>query len=47
MIAFVDTNVLLDIFLPDPIHRENSPVALEKVFHDEPIIVNEIVYSEY
>lgn len=33
MITFVDTSVLLDVFLPDPIHGENSSVTLEKVFH--------------
>ena len=46
MITFVDTNVLLDVFLPDPIHGKNSSVALEKVFHDGSIIINEIIYAE-
>ena len=46
MITFVDTNVLLDVFLPDPLHGKNSSVALEKVFHDGSIIINEIVYAE-
>ncbi len=46
MITFVDTNVLLDIFLPDPIHGKNSSDALENIFHDGPIIINEIVYAE-
>jgi len=46
MITFVDTNVLLDVFLPDPIHGKNSTVALEKVFHNGSIIIKEIVYAE-
>ncbi len=46
MITFVDTNVLLDVFLPDPVHGENSSVALENAFRDGSIIINEIVYAE-
>ncbi len=46
MITFVDTSVLLDVFLPDPVHGENSSTALEKAFHDGSIIINEIVYAE-
>lgn len=46
MITFVDTSVLLDVFLPDPIHGEKSSVALEKAFRDGSIIINEIVYAE-
>ncbi len=30
MITFADTNVLLDIFLPDPIHGKRSSDALFK-----------------
>ena len=46
MITFVDTNILLDVFLPDPVHGENSSAALEKAFHEGSLIVNEIVYAE-
>jgi predicted nucleic acid-binding protein len=46
MITFVDTNILLDVFLPDPVHGENSSVALEKAFHEGSLIINEIVYAE-
>lgn len=46
MITFVDTNILLDVFLPDPIHGESSSAALEKAFHEGSLIVNEIVYAE-
>ena len=46
MITFVDTNILLDVFLPDAVHGEGSSTALEKAFHDGSLIVNEIVYAE-
>ena len=46
MITFVDTNILLDVFLPDPVHGESSSAALEKAFHEGSLIVNEIVYAE-
>ena len=46
MITFVDTNVLLDVFLPDPVHGESSSTALEKAFHEGSLMVNEIVYAE-
>ena len=46
MITFVDTTVLLDVFLPDPVHGESSSAALEKAFHEGSLVVNEIVYAE-
>ena len=46
MITFVDTNILLDVFLPDPVYGEPSSTALEKAFHEGSLIVNEIVYAE-
>ena len=46
MITFVDTNILLDVFLPDPVHGESSSAALEKAFHEGSLIINEIVYAE-
>ena len=46
MITFVDTNVLLDVFLPDPLHGVSSSAALEKAFHEGSLMVNEIVYAE-
>jgi hypothetical protein len=30
MITFVDTNILLDVFLPDPVYGEKSSAALER-----------------
>jgi predicted nucleic acid-binding protein len=46
MITFVDTNILLDVFLPDPVYGERSSAALERAFHEGSLIVNEIVYAE-
>jgi predicted nucleic acid-binding protein len=46
MITFVDTNILLDVFLPDPFYGEKSSAALERAFHEGSLIVNEIVYAE-
>ena len=46
MITFVDTSILLDVFLPDPVHGESSSNALEKAFHEGSLVVNEIVYAE-
>ena len=46
MITFVDTNVLLDIFLPDPKWGKKSKTRLEKAFNQGSLIINEIVYSE-
>jgi len=46
MITFVDTNVLLDVFLPDPQWGEKSARALERAFQDGSMIINEIVYAE-
>ena len=40
MITFVDTNILLDVFLPDPVHGESSSAALEKAFHEGSLIIN-------
>lgn len=46
MITFVDTNVLLDIFLPDPKWGQKSKICLEQAFKQGSLIINEIVYSE-
>ena len=46
MITFVDTNILLDVFLPDPEYGESSSGALEKAFKEGSLIINEIVYAE-
>ncbi len=46
MITFVDTNVLLDVFLPDPEWGEKSARALEEAFEAGSMIINEIIYAE-
>ena len=46
MITFVDTNVLLDIFLPDPKWGQKSKICLEQAFKQGSLIINEIIYSE-
>jgi hypothetical protein len=46
MITFVDTNILLDVFLPDPEFGEKSTGYLERSFHEGSLIINEIVYAE-
>lgn len=46
MITFVDTNVLLDVFLPDPKYGPKSRTRLERAFNQGALIINEIIYSE-
>jgi len=46
MITFVDTNVLLDVFLPDPKFGRKSKIGLEQAFNQGSLIINEIIYSE-
>lgn len=46
MITFVDTNVLLDVFLPDPKHGDRSAEALEQAFGEGSLVINGLVYAE-
>ena len=46
MITFVDTNILLDVFLPDPTYGESSKALLEQAYNEGSLIINEIVYAE-
>jgi predicted nucleic acid-binding protein len=46
MITFVDTNILLDVFLPDPDFGKRSSEHLEKAFHEGSLIINVIIYAE-
>lgn len=46
MITFVDTNVLLDVFLPDPKWGGKSKTGLEQAFNQGSLIINAIIYSE-
>ena len=46
MVSVVDTNILLDIFLPDPEHGESSLKLLENMYQQGSLIICDIVYSE-
>ena len=46
MITFVDTNVLLDVFLPDPRWGEQSKKSLDKASDEGSLIIDEIIYAE-
>ena len=46
MITFVDTNVLLDVFLPDPKWGETSKNLLDQAYVQGSLIINEIIYAE-
>ena len=46
MITFVDTNVLLDVFLPDPKWGETSKNVLDQAYSRGSLIINEIIYAE-
>ena len=46
MITFVDTNVLLDVFLPDPKWGDMSKNFLDRAYIQGSLIINEIVYAE-
>jgi predicted nucleic acid-binding protein len=46
MITLVDTNVLLDVFLPDPQWGEKSKQALDQAYTDGSLVINEIIYAE-
>lgn len=46
MITAVDTNVLLDVFLPDPKFGPASRTALTKQFERGSLCICDVVYSE-
>jgi len=46
MISVVDTNILLDIFLPDPLHGKSSINLLEKAYQQGSLVICDIVYCE-
>jgi predicted nucleic acid-binding protein len=46
MIAVVDTNILLDIFLPDEKFSSTSAMLLKKAFDQGALIISEMVYAE-
>ena len=46
MIAAVDTSVLLDVFLPDDVHGQQSTAWLKDAYAAGAILVCDIVYAE-
>lgn len=46
MITAIDTNLLLDILIPDPVLQISSKTALEKALTLGRLVVGEIVYAE-
>ena len=46
MITFIDTNVLLDVFLPDPVWGIKSKNALNIAFEEGSLVINTIIYAE-
>lgn len=46
MITFVDTNVFLDVFLPDPKWGVKSKSALSEAYQSGALVTNYIVYAE-
>ena len=46
MITAVDTNILLDVFLPDPKFADRSSALLRKAYDEGALIISEIVYAE-
>ncbi len=46
MISAVDTNVLLDVLIPNARYLDQSLACLEKASEDGPMIISEMVYAE-
>ena len=46
MITAVDTNILLDILLPDPEYKETSHAYIERGMKEGALVICEVVYSE-
>ncbi|EFI33563.1 PilT protein domain protein [Desulfonatronospira thiodismutans ASO3-1] len=42
----VDSNIILDVFLDDPVWAEWSEAALSEYAHHAPLYINQIIYSE-
>lgn len=42
----IDTNILFDILLPDPVFKESSLELLQKYSTIEKLVISEIVYAE-
>ena len=46
MITAIDTNILVDIILPDLSHAATSKALLDSVYREGALIINEVVYAE-
>ena len=46
MITAVDTDILVDLVLPDPSHATTSKAHLDLVYREGALIINEVVYAE-
>lgn len=46
MISAVDTNVLLDVLLPDPDHGPSSAAALRQAYDEGALLICDVVYAE-
>ncbi len=46
MITAVDTNILLDILIPDAQHADRSQQALDRALSDGALVICEVVYAE-
>src|SRR5471032_2889764 len=46
MTTAIDTNILFDVFLPDPVFHKSSRLAIERHSHLGGLIIGEPVYAE-
>ena len=46
MTTAIDSNVLFDVFLPDPVFEKRSREAIEKCAHSGGLVIVEPVYAE-
>ena len=46
MSTAIDSNILFDIFLPDPVFAERSREAVEECAHQGGLVISEPVYAE-
>jgi predicted nucleic acid-binding protein len=46
MISVVDTNILLDILIADPVYSAASKALLDEAYTKGTIVINEIIYAE-
>lgn len=42
----VDTNILLDILIPNAVHAQSSLYCLTSIKHDDELVICEVVFSE-